>query len=76
MKLEPIIQSEVSQKDKDHYNILPLQHSCLENSMDRGDWLATIHAFSQTQLSTHMHTHTHTHTHAQNQSTLFPPNLL
>ena len=22
MKLEPIIQSEVSQKDKDHYNIL------------------------------------------------------
>ena len=24
MKLEPIIQSEVSQKDKDHYNILKL----------------------------------------------------
>ena len=24
MKLEPIIQSEVSQKDKDHYNILTL----------------------------------------------------
>ena len=26
MKLEPIIQSEVSQKDKDHYNILT--HIC------------------------------------------------
>ena len=31
----------------------PLQHSCLENSMDRGDWWATVHlvAKSQTQLS-------------------------
>ena len=30
----------------------PLQYSCLENSMDRGDWQATIHgvAKSQTQL--------------------------
>ena len=26
MKLEPIIQSEVSQKDKDHYNILTQTH--------------------------------------------------
>ena len=34
MKLEPIIQSEVSQKDKDHYNTL--YYSCLKNSMDRG----------------------------------------
>ena len=48
----------------------PPQYSCLENSMDRGAWWATIHrvAKSQTllkQLSmracTHMHTHTHTH---------------
>ena len=31
-----------------------LQHSCLENSMDRGAWWATIHgvAKSQTRLST------------------------
>ena len=54
-----------------------LQYSCLEISMDRGAWWATIHgvAKSQTKLSndvcmhvcTHMcaraHTHTHTHTH-------------
>ena len=31
----------------------PLQYSCLENSMDRGDWQATIHGVtkSQTRLS-------------------------
>ena len=31
----------------------PLQHSCLENLMDRGAWWATVHglAKSQTQLS-------------------------
>ena len=31
----------------------PLQYSCLENSMDRGAWWATVHemAKSQTQLS-------------------------
>ena len=31
----------------------PLQYSCLENSMDRGAWWATVHAAakSQTQLS-------------------------
>ena len=37
----------------------PLQCSCLENSMDRGAWWATVHgvAKSQTQLSMHTHTH-------------------
>ena len=32
----------------------PLQYSCLENSMDREDWQATVHEIkkSQTQLST------------------------
>ena len=32
----------------------PLQYSCLENSMDRGAWRATVHGIttSQTQLST------------------------
>ena len=31
----------------------PLQYSCLENSMDRGDWWATVHgvANSRTQLN-------------------------
>ena len=31
----------------------PLQYSCLENSMDRGTWWATVHGVteSQTQLS-------------------------
>ena len=30
----------------------PLQYSCLENSLDRGTWWATVHeAQSQTQLS-------------------------
>ena len=51
MKLEPIIQSEVSQKEKHQYSILThtetisfcnvgnlLQYSCLENPMDGGAW--------------------------------------
>ena len=40
-----------------------LQCSCLGNSMDRGDWQATVPGVtkSQTQLSVHAHTHTHTH---------------
>ena len=25
----------------------PLQYSCLENSMDRGDWWATIHGVAK-----------------------------
>ena len=34
-------------------NGYPLQYSCLENSMDRGTWWATVHSIakSQTQLS-------------------------
>ena len=36
-------------------NVNPLQHSCLENIMDRGAWWATVQGLtkSQTQLSTH-----------------------
>ena len=51
----------------------PLLYSCLENSMDRGVWQATVYGVAKngTQLSmhvgtrarTHRHTHTHTHTH-------------
>ena len=35
-----------------------LQYSCLEKSMDRGAWWATVHgtAKSQTRLSSHTHT--------------------
>ena len=38
----------------------PLQYSCLENSIDRGAWQATVHGAtkSQTWLSIHSHTHT------------------
>ena len=39
----------------------PLQHSCLENPMDRGAWQATIHevAKSWTQLSDLACSHTY-----------------
>ena len=44
-----------------------LQYSCLESSMDRGAWQATLHGVSESDttepMHTHMHTHTHTHTH-------------
>ena len=45
----------------------PPQYSCLENSIDRGAWWATVHGVtkSQTPLNTHVQTHTHTHTHTQ-----------
>ena len=63
MNLESIIQSEVSQKEKNKYCILmhiygegngtPLQYSCLENPMDGGAWWAAVHgvAKSWTRLS-------------------------
>ena len=48
MNLEPILQSEVSQKEKNKYHTLvhmsgegngtPLQYSCLENPMEGGAW--------------------------------------
>ena len=36
-------------------NGYPLQYSCLENSLDRGTWWATVHgvAKSQPRLSSH-----------------------
>ena len=50
----------------------PLQHSCLENPMDRGAWWTTVHGrvakswTSQTWLNEWAlaHTHTHAHMHA------------
>ena len=43
----------------------PLQYSCLEHSMDRAAWPATVQGFTKEQThkqATHTHTHTHTHT--------------
>ena len=45
----------------------PLQHSCLENSMDRGDWQATVRGVAKEsdmteQLSVRTYAHIHTHT--------------
>ena len=42
----------------------PLQNSCLENPMDRGDWQAIFHwGHKEWDTTEHTHTHTHTHTH-------------
>ena len=45
-------------------NSIPFQYSCLESSVDRGTWQATVHGVTknQTRLSVRVHTHTHTHT--------------
>ena len=41
-----------------------LQHSCLENSMDRGAWWAKAPwSREEADMTEHTHTHTHTHTH-------------
>ena len=29
----------------------PLQHSCLENSMDRGPWWATVHRVAESDMT-------------------------
>ena len=53
-------------------NVNPLQYSCLENSIDRGAWQATVHgvAKSQTQLK-QLSTHASTKTVYLNRSKLF-----
>ena len=44
----------------------PLQYSCLDNSLDRGAWRATVHRVTESQTNrndlTHARTQTHTHT--------------
>ena len=35
----------------------PLQYSCLENSMDRGAWQATVHGVAKSQTGLSMHAH-------------------
>ena len=39
----------------------PLQYSCLENSMDRGAWRATVHGVAKSLSLSLTYTHTHTH---------------
>ena len=34
----------------------PLQYSCLENSMDRGAWWATVHGVTKSDMTEHVHT--------------------
>ena len=48
----------VSERSPGVRNGNPIQYSCLENSMDRGAWRATVHgaAESGTRLSAHTHT--------------------
>ena len=31
-------------------NVNPLQYSCLENSMDKGDWWATVHGVPKSRV--------------------------
>ena len=40
-------------------NVNPFQYSCLENSMDRGAWWATVHGVAKrgTRLSTRTYTY-------------------
>ena len=41
----------------------PLQYSCLENPMDKGDWQATVHRVSESNVTKHARTHARAHTH-------------
>ena len=36
----------------------PLQYSCLENTMDRRPWWATVHGCEELDTIEHVHTHT------------------
>ena len=40
----------------------PLQYSCLENSMDRAAWRATVHRVTKSDMTEHTHIHPYTET--------------
>ena len=37
-------------------NVNPLHYSCLENSMDRGAWQATVHGVTESDMTEHTYT--------------------
>ena len=39
----------------------PFQYSCMENSLDRGAWWATVHGVKKSQTRVSMHACTHVH---------------
>ena len=55
------------ERSPDGGNGNPIQYSCLENSIGRGAWQATVHRVTKSDITEHAcmctHTHTHTHTH-------------
>ena len=47
---ETLIQSLGQEDPPGERNGHPLQYSCLENSMDRGTWLAVVHGVRKSQI--------------------------
>ena len=45
-----------SEKSPGEANGNTLQYSCLENSMDKGVWWATVHGVAKNQMQLSMHT--------------------
>ena len=41
----------VSGRSREGGNINPLQYTCLENSMDRGAWQATVHGITESDMT-------------------------
>ena len=44
------VQSLGQENPPEEGNGYPLQYSCLENSMDRGAWWATVHVVTKSQI--------------------------